>query len=864
MPIQSLGIFDSVFDWVCDKLFDPIIEWLSKILNSIFEWLLNNIVIPLLMPVFEFLWNIIIANIADIFYSLIYGGYCQWLWILDQLQSGFDILIGMKDVTYYSESLGRKDQTTLLQYFMNNEIIRNALISITFVALALSMIFSIYSVMRSTLDFDFEGKRPVGKVLNSVAKSMIAFLLVPTICVFGISLASIVLKQTCTAISGSDASLGRWVLAISSMDAGRGNPPAPFINASTNQIADPWASLINGSLDYVSFGTRIHISQIDYILGFASLIFMAVVMIICLFTFIKRIFDIILLYITSPYFVSTIVLDDGEKFKRWRDMFIAKILVGFGSVIGLRIFLMMIPVIMNDQLEIFDSVAGNITGGYVIRLVFILGGMYAVYKSSTLLTGIISSSVASEENMNNALMAGLVGGGAKKGMKALAGVGKNAFSQMRSKKSSFGGSAANDKKTRSPRFTGGAASFSPSDYSKSFKSDFAGSLGLKEDQIKDDYISQGILDKEKEMAEGKELDPLSKVDGLDGFTLRDDYSSDTEEADFTGNTDLDGIRSFGERGSYDEPYDKLEIVNNSIRRNGEQGADGSFSKAQEPRLNSETLNNERSSEKPRLNSDALNNQRSSAKPRLNSDILNNEHISADNELPEEGDNRFDSSDHTSSFGSEFTEPSRHLDNIIHDDDQSDSNLDDKHLKKLFRNMDAFGDIGNMKNFNSGGDGAFDIFGKERNDLFTKDADSSGNTFGGNDLQQPPAPDDYIMSDDAVRRYDEADESTAEFNGNIRDVQDNVMNNDHGIPESNRDTLERLSRQESTRSDQDMKFSGGYDGFTAGNNSEPASAQNSGSSAARKSTSAGAPKIDKPADPLSAAKRSDHKNDSAKF
>lgn len=863
MPIQSLGIFDSVFDWVCDKLFDPIIEWLSKILNSIFEWLLNNIVIPLLMPVFEFLWNIIIANIADIFYSFIYGGYCQWLWILDQLQSGFDILIGMKDVTYYSESLGRKDQTTLLQYFMNNEIIRNALISITFVALALSMIFSIYSVMRSTLDFDFEGKRPVGKVLNSVAKSMIAFLLVPTICVFGISLASIVLKQTCAAISGNDASLGRWVLAISSMDAGRGNPPTPFINASTNQIAEPWASLIDGSLDYVSFGTRIHISQIDYILGFASLIFMAVVMIICLFTFIKRIFDIILLYITSPYFVSTIVLDDGEKFKRWRDMFIAKILVGFGSVIGLRIFLMMIPVIMNDQLEIFDSVAGNITGGYVIRLVFILGGMYAVYKSSTLLTGIISSSVASEENMNNALMAGLVGGGAKKGMKALAGVGKNAFSQMRSKKSSFGGSAANDKKTKSARFTGGAGSFSPVDYSKSFKSDFAGSLGLKEDQIKDDYISQDILDKEREMAEGKELDPLSRVDGLDGFTLRDDYSSDPDETDFTGNADLDGIRSFGEAGSYDEPYDKLEIVNNALRKNGEQGADSSFSKAQEPRLNSDTLNNERISEKPRLNSEMLNNERIFEKPRLNSDILNNANNEADNELSEEGDNRFDSSDYTSGFGSEFTEPSRRLDNLIHDDDMSDSNLDDKHLKKLFRNMDAFGDIGNMKNFNFGGDSAFDIFGKERNDLFTKDADSSGNTFGGNDLQEPPAPDDYVMSDDAVRRYDEADEGTTEFNGNIRDVQDNVMNNDHGIPESNRDILERLSRQESTRRDQDMKFSGGYDGFTAGNNSEPASVKDSGS-AARKHISTGNPEIVKPADPLSAAKRSDHKNDSAKF
>jgi len=459
MPIQSLGIFDRVFDWVVNKIFNPIIEWLSKILNSIFEWILNTIVIPLLKPVFDFLWNIVIANIADLFYTFIYTGYCKMLWLLDQLQNGFDVLIGLKDVTYTSAETGEKTQSTLLQYFMNNEIIRNALVSITFIALALSIIFSIYAIMRSTLDFDFEGKRPVGRVLNSVAKMMIAFLIVPVIAVFGVSLASIVLKQTCTAISGGDASLGKWVLAISSIDAGRGNPPASFNDPNTGLVAEPWASLVAGETNYLSFATQIHISRIDYILGYASIIFMSIVMIMCLFTFIKRIFDIIIMYITSPYFVSTIVLDDGEKFKRWRENFIARVLVGFGSVIGMRIFLMMVPVIMNDQLKIFDSVAGNITGGYVIRLVFILGGMFAVYKSSTLLTGIISANVAAEENMNNAMVGGLLMAGAKKGGNFLWSKGKAAFGGL-SKKSKAGaasgaGSGTGGAGGSSNKFSGG-------------------------------------------------------------------------------------------------------------------------------------------------------------------------------------------------------------------------------------------------------------------------------------------------------------------------------------------------------------------------------------------------------------------------
>ena len=560
MPIQSLGIFDRVFDWVCNKIFNPIIEWLSKILNSIFEWILNTIVIPLLKPVFDFLWNIVIANIADLFYTFIYTGYCKMLWLLDQLQNGFDVLIGLKDVTYTSAETGAKTQSTLLQYFMNNEIIRNALISITFIALALSIIFSIYAIMRSTLDFDFEGKRPVGRVLNSVAKMMIAFLIVPVIAVFGVSLASIVLKQTCAAISGGDASLGKWVLAISSIDAGRGNPPASFNDPNTGLVAEPWASLVAGETNYLSFATQIHISRIDYILGYASIIFMSIVMIMCLFTFIKRIFDIIIMYITSPYFVSTIVLDDGEKFKRWRENFIARVLVGFGSVIGMRIFLMMVPVIMNDQLKIFDSVAGNITGGYVIKLVFILGGMFAVYKSSTLLTGIISANVAAEENMNNAMVGGLLMAGAKKGGNFLWSKGKAALGGLSKSSKSGAASGAGSGKGgtggaggaggSSNKFSGGtgmsAGKFNSANLDKV--------LGLKDGQIKDDYIAKN--DKENE------LQPLSQIKGLENLDIDDDYLSNDKSA---GNADTTGIKTVNDS----KGIDKFEMASDAIKKDGE-------------------------------------------------------------------------------------------------------------------------------------------------------------------------------------------------------------------------------------------------------------------------------------------------------
>lgn len=529
MPIQSLGIFDAVFEWVCDKIFNPIIEWLGKILSSIFSWLVENIVLPLLKPVFSFLWDIVIVNILDILCTIMYTVYCSILYILDQLQAGFDILIGLKNVSYYSESVGGYTEGTLLEYFLENEIVRTAVLSITFIALALSMIFAIYSVMRSTLDFDFEGKRPVGRVLNSVAKTMIAFLLVPLIALVGIKLASIVLQQACAAIAGEDVTIGRWILVISSLNAGVKGESFKDINSS------PWSKLFDETkpISYYEFGKYIHVSMVDYLLGYAAVIFVSIIFIMCLFTFIKRIFEIVILYITSPYFVSTIVLDDGEKFKRWTETFIAKIVVGFGSAIGLRVFMMMVPIIMSDDLQIFDSFVGDLVGGYIIRLVFILGGMYAVYKSSNLLTSIISSSVAADESASNALTAGLLTAGAGKMAGAVSKAAKN--------------SASAPKKSKTPKekkFKGDPTTSDIKKYNDGFKAGFTGSLGLSADQIFDDYMSEDAR-KEKEAEEAfNALGPLGAHEQFKNLHIDDDYEAyDYDDGDKVPVTMVDSKRA---------------------------------------------------------------------------------------------------------------------------------------------------------------------------------------------------------------------------------------------------------------------------------------------------------------------------------
>ena len=59
-----------------------------------------------------------------------------------------------------------------------------------------------------------------------------------------------------------------------------------------------------------------------------------------------------MLFIASPIFVSTMPLDDGEKFKAWQDMFVAKIFSGFGSVIAMELYMLLCPVVMGEEFHL--------------------------------------------------------------------------------------------------------------------------------------------------------------------------------------------------------------------------------------------------------------------------------------------------------------------------------------------------------------------------------------------------------------------------------------------------------------------------------------------------------------------------------
>ncbi|MGN0678824.1 MAG: Mbov_0396 family ICE element transmembrane protein [Oscillospiraceae bacterium] len=142
----------------------------------------------------------------------------------------------------------------------------------------------------------------------------------------------------------------------------------------------------------------------NYPLVYLLSIGMIIIMLCSMFVFIRKIIELIILYVTSPIFVSTMPLDGGAIFKRWRDMFIGKLFSGFGIVISMKLVMIFVPIIMGSTVKFSNVSALDVT----IKMIFIMGSLFAAWKSNTTVLEVINPEIAAADRASAAVMAGFV------------------------------------------------------------------------------------------------------------------------------------------------------------------------------------------------------------------------------------------------------------------------------------------------------------------------------------------------------------------------------------------------------------------------------------------------------------------------
>lgn len=354
------------------------------------------------------MWDGIVNGFLDAFFRLFYLLLVGILKILDFFVLIFQYLAGVGEVNIEGEA-----PQTIPEYMFNYPTVRNAFWLVLGVGFVLMTLFTIIAIIRS----NYQQNKNWRSVLGQTAKGGFAVILVPFCITLGLLLTSAVTSSIQMAISGGGTpqSLGGTFLNSMVLDV-VGSSRAGEVNAVFGDYLSLGSGKDYGNIDQV--GESLKEMGLGFRnLGYTQYTIGGIVLLLALglsaFGFIKRLYNLLLLYILSPVVGSTYPLDDGERFKAWVGLVVSTMLSALGTLLIMNLYIIFIP--------IFNKV--SIPGMWdpfntLFRLSLIVAGGFAVLEGSKLIAQLTGGEQSDTGHTVKKLMFG----------KAMAGLTKKAVS----------------------------------------------------------------------------------------------------------------------------------------------------------------------------------------------------------------------------------------------------------------------------------------------------------------------------------------------------------------------------------------------------------------------------------------------------
>lgn len=139
----------------------------------------------------------------------------------------------------------------------------------------------------------------------------------------------------------------------------------------------------------------------NFVICIGALVVAAKLLIYLTFGLMKRIFELVVLFLIAAPISSLMPLDDGAALKKWREKFTSKVIAAYGPIVGLNLFFVILPFITEINffnIPFVDS---------IVSMLFVIVGLIMVKD----LCGTISELVGGDDAMKGGEgMAGEVGG----------------------------------------------------------------------------------------------------------------------------------------------------------------------------------------------------------------------------------------------------------------------------------------------------------------------------------------------------------------------------------------------------------------------------------------------------------------------
>ncbi len=299
-----------------------------------------------------------------------------FLWLLQLIDGLMEIFSGVAGVTNVRVN---GQSVNIIEYLAGNSMVGTIFWCIFILAVGLTCIFTIVGLVKNMI----ANNRNISTIVGKFFLALLGTMAMLTVVFLGILIANALLQllarifqiDNSAKLSNAlfNACVGNWV---NGYDINK-------INVSDLSVRD-----ILGGYNAAMFGIwptswkgngMINPNTFMYLPALIAGIALGIALIIAILNLAKRVYEIIYLYFCMPISMSTLPLDDGTRFKNWREQFVTKIILAYGAVLSVNVFVLLLPLIQSMSIP---NIGGF--GNSVFTIFMIIGGAMVIPAGQTL------------------------------------------------------------------------------------------------------------------------------------------------------------------------------------------------------------------------------------------------------------------------------------------------------------------------------------------------------------------------------------------------------------------------------------------------------------------------------------------------
>ncbi len=299
-----------------------------------------------------------------------------FLWLLQLIDGLMEIFSGIAGVTNVRVN---GESVNIIEYLAGNSTVMTIFWCIFILAVGLTCIFTIVGLVKNMI----ANNRNISSIVGKFFLALLGTMAMLAVVFLGILIANSLLQLLAkifqigntTKISNAifNACVGDWINGYN----------INKINVTSLSVGD-----IFGGYNAALFGIwptswkcngMVNPNTFMYLPALIAGIALCIALVIAVLNLAKRVFEVIYLFFCMPVSMSTLPLDDGARFKNWREQFLTKIILAYGAVLSVNVFVLLLPLIQQMSISGASGFANSI-----FLIFMIVGGAMVIPAGQTL------------------------------------------------------------------------------------------------------------------------------------------------------------------------------------------------------------------------------------------------------------------------------------------------------------------------------------------------------------------------------------------------------------------------------------------------------------------------------------------------